>query len=247
MKLISLKTIVIVFGFLTFVSCNENSIPNALKHRDKIKSIDLLNQKLKSLPPEFVQLQNLEYIYLNNNDLKQFPEVLTKLKKLKQLNLSNNQIDSLPVSISELTNLESLSLINNPIKNFPDALLKLPNLKYLNLAGTALTWNDKERILKALPNVSLYFDLESQLYDINYCYSKAVDAYNFHNFNMAEHYCNITLNLIFTTKVNFSEPVLLAGAVQLNLNKKDVACNLWRQALQMGNTKANDFLNNYCK
>jgi len=75
------------------------------------------------------QLENLEYLILNELGYTEFPESISSMENLKYLDLSDNYITEIPESIIELKSLELLNLENNSIKTIPEGIEQLSNLK----------------------------------------------------------------------------------------------------------------------
>ncbi len=73
-------------------------------------------------PAALFQLQNLEYLNIQENNLNFIPEEITHLKKLKILDIRNNQISNLPTNISQLPNLEKLYLGQNNFEAIPESI-----------------------------------------------------------------------------------------------------------------------------
>jgi len=65
---------------------------NLLSKLPKLKSLHLENDNLTSLPDEIFKLQNLESLFLNKNKLKDVPKKLEGLHHLQYLDLQNNNI-----------------------------------------------------------------------------------------------------------------------------------------------------------
>ena len=99
--------------------------------------LDLSQLGLKSLPPEIGKLTNLEYLYLDDNQLTSV-EGVGKLTSLTVLGLANNQLISLPTEIGKLTNLTMLELSNNQLTSV-EGVEKLTSLTVLCLANNQLT------------------------------------------------------------------------------------------------------------
>ncbi|CAF0735188.1 unnamed protein product [Rotaria sp. Silwood1] len=101
-------------GKLDLSILNLKAVPNindilALR---KVKSIDLSNNQIESLPGCIPCIHTLD---LSKNHLTKLPENFGQLKSLKQLDLFDNHITNLPISFCELTKLEYLDLKNNPL------------------------------------------------------------------------------------------------------------------------------------
>ena len=87
-------------------------------------------------------LQNLEWLSLENNSIANIPSEISNLQNLIHLNLGRNKISAGFSSVINLPNLEQLWLNHNIITgNFPTELLTLPKLMSLSLQSNQLTGN----------------------------------------------------------------------------------------------------------
>jgi len=112
-----------------------DSIESALVLPASVKSLDLSDKGLKSLPTEVEQFFNLVEIDIGSNpdlDLVQSFEVLGKLKSLKTLWLTDSKISDIPVQIALLKSLEELWLNDNIFSQVPNSIKSLENLKYVS-------------------------------------------------------------------------------------------------------------------
>ncbi|MBQ4860308.1 serine/threonine-protein kinase [Pseudoalteromonas sp. MMG013] len=103
-----------------------------------LEILDLSNNALSSLPPEFKQLDNLKIVFLSNNKFTELPEVLGQCKNLEMIAFKGNKISkvaeySLPPSVRWLI------LTDNEITELPDSMGQLTQLRKLALAGNRLT------------------------------------------------------------------------------------------------------------
>lgn len=110
----------------------------SLLSRSPIEEINLGYNKLTSIPVEFGSLTTLKTLWLDDNQLEQFPVCLCQLTGLLSLRLTGNDLESLPMSISALQSLETLAVDNNRITEFPVGCLQMPNLKNLWLRQNKL-------------------------------------------------------------------------------------------------------------
>ena len=82
-----------------------------------LRSIDVRNNKLCSIPEQLFDLINLWKLQLDNNLLEKLPDCFDKLKTLKILTVSNNKLNVIPQSIFTATSLiEKLDVSNNNIQ-----------------------------------------------------------------------------------------------------------------------------------
>jgi internalin A len=104
-----------------------------------LQVLDLVNNRLKSIPPELAQLTNLQRLYLQNNQLSSIPPELAQLTNLQALGLSSNQVTLMPDVLGRLTNLQILDLTSNQLTSVPPELAELTNLQRLYLDDNGLT------------------------------------------------------------------------------------------------------------
>ncbi len=111
-----------------------------------LKELDLSNKyyardrdKLKEIPPEVFELEQLESLNLSRNKITNLPESISQLSNLTRLDLSVNQITNLPESIGQLSNLTRLDLSVNQITNLPESIGQLSNLTRLDLSVNQIT------------------------------------------------------------------------------------------------------------
>ncbi len=118
-----LQRIIISLLFLINLSCKiqaEEVEPEAYQDFTKalqnpldVRVLELSEQKLKTIPKEIGQLQNLQELNLWNNQLTTLPKEIEQMQNLRSLGLSNNQLTVLPKEIGQLQNLKVLFLNNN--------------------------------------------------------------------------------------------------------------------------------------
>jgi len=105
---------------------------------DSLTFLNLSNNCIRHLPPEFAQLKKLEIVFFNNNHFETFPAVLADCPKLSMVSFKNNAIASIPPSALSPT-LRWLILTNNKLASLPPTIGNLPKLQKLMLAGNQLT------------------------------------------------------------------------------------------------------------
>lgn len=132
-----------------------DELGNELISFEKLVSLNLFNNSLKTLPISFEELKNLEILNLGNNHFKVIPESIVNLP-IKSLNLSSNSIsdlsglnklsrtiEKLDLSFNKLTvlrmdftqfhSIKNLNLCNNGIRRFPRSITS-ESLRTLNLS-----------------------------------------------------------------------------------------------------------------
>jgi hypothetical protein len=83
--------------------------------------INLLNQKIKSLP-DMSKFKDLEQLYLFNVGLETLHESLGKLKKLAVLTIPQNKVTKIPIGVCYLKKLVVLNLSGNKIEELPNEI-----------------------------------------------------------------------------------------------------------------------------
>ncbi|XP_026493268.1 leucine-rich repeat protein 1 [Vanessa tameamea] len=107
--------------------------------------LDLSNNEIEKIPPEFGRLPSISELYLANNCLGVKDQIdwrwllgVQITKKLKLLDLSGNKIKELPKSIWKLQNLITLKIDNNNLKRLPASLGRINTLRYLTVSQNSL-------------------------------------------------------------------------------------------------------------
>lgn len=83
-------------------------------------------------------LEKLSSLLLQNNNLKTIPSELWRLVNLQELNLGCNQLEILPKEIGLLTNLQELFLHSNQLVDIPSQIGHLQQLQVLDLTDNRL-------------------------------------------------------------------------------------------------------------
>ncbi|KAB0395435.1 hypothetical protein E2I00_005238, partial [Balaenoptera physalus] len=105
------------------------------KLTSNLRTIDLSNNKIESLPPMIIgKFTLLKSLSLNNNKLTVLPDELCNLKKLETLSLNNNQLRELPSTFGQLSALKTLSLSGNQLRALPPQLCNLRHLDVVDLS-----------------------------------------------------------------------------------------------------------------
>lgn len=128
-----------LINFIFSIDC----IPNTLFiNLTDLLFLDLSNNNLETLPPQTRRLANLQTLILNNNPLGHFQlRQLPSLLNLQTLEMKNTQrnLNNFPTNLENLTNLTDIDLSQNALPKMPESLYSLPNLKRLNLSDNEIT------------------------------------------------------------------------------------------------------------
>lgn len=116
-----------------------SSLPQEIFLLSHLKELDVSKNQLQSLPDQLSLLHKLKCLNASSNQLTAFPMPITELTELKILDLSNNAIAVLPEELSLLTNLAELYVNKNEIASLPQQLADLRRLKFLNLCDNQLS------------------------------------------------------------------------------------------------------------
>jgi len=124
-------------------------IPSEIANLENLQFLRLDNNELNGeIPIEFGQSENLVNIILSGNQLSgEIPQSLMGLTNLLSLSLSENQLSGMiPVDIVDLINMETIDLSNNNFTGeIPIGMEEIPNLYYVNLADNNLFGNIDEQ------------------------------------------------------------------------------------------------------
>ncbi|CDO54485.1 hypothetical protein DV113_004989 [Geotrichum candidum] len=150
-----------------------SSVAQAIRH--VVGKLSLQRNSLRSLPTNFIGMEQLTYLDLSFNKFTHFPSVLTKLPSLVILDLSGNQIDRLPRNIENLDSLKILSLSSNRFKYLTPSILDMVELLVIQVDNNP--W--------VLPPPELMLDSTSRSEDQSEWFDK-VKAYVSNNADLIE-------------------------------------------------------------
>ncbi|KAL5021147.1 hypothetical protein ScPMuIL_000302 [Solemya velum] len=114
------------------------------------KSIDLSRKGLHAIPDELFEIDNLEYLYLEGNEISSLPDTFFhEFPNLKWLDLRRNKLVQLPaVYTGRHRCLRNLLLEGNCLKNLPLELGLIKSLNGLNIRGNPLEFPPPEIVEK---------------------------------------------------------------------------------------------------
>jgi hypothetical protein len=110
----------------------------ALNSLQKLESFELSGslKSLKSeLAAEIFSIKNIQFLYLDNNNLHKLPYRISELKNLILLDLSRNTFVDFPDVLVFLPKLETLIIDAAVINSVPFEIFEMPALKELKISG----------------------------------------------------------------------------------------------------------------
>lgn len=119
--------------------------------------LDLSSNQLQELGPMLGYLKNLDELNLNKNQLSILPEEIGSLERVKKISIRSNRLASLPTTIGKCRNLEELDLSSNNLQTLPVEIGELVNLKTLNLSGNFFDKKTQKSIQRLLPHTQVFF------------------------------------------------------------------------------------------
>ncbi|KAH7326525.1 adenylate cyclase, ACY [Stachybotrys elegans] len=146
-------------GRLTFLDVSNNRLEQ-LEHAELntisgLLKLNLANNRLKHLPPDFGTYQSLRSLNISSNFLDTFPPFLCSMTTLVDLDLSFNSIASIPNEIGNLRNLEKLLITNNRLTDrVPATFRQLVNLRELDIKYNTITSIDT---IAQLPKLEILY------------------------------------------------------------------------------------------
>ena len=113
----------------------------------------------KSETLKSVHIQNLEFVYINYNDLSTIPDDVRNMPNLKGIYLKGNNITKLNPAVCKISTLRDIDLENNQLKELPHEMKDMPKLRKLNLRDNLFTQTDIGRLLISLPNTKIKYTI----------------------------------------------------------------------------------------
>jgi Leucine-rich repeat (LRR) protein len=237
------KLYIVVCMTLSVISCGNRISPSMSRHPEKVKELNLVSKNFTVFPQEILNFKNLKTLNLTFNHLATLPTEVSQLSKLEILNLNNNQLQSLPSSMMALNNLRYLTLVNNRLQDLPPEIGMLYNLVYLNLAGNPITEETRERIENMLPRTQIIFSLEEVFAPEKYYLKHSQEMLQQNKANTALRY----LDKALFCKPDFAIAFTQRAYVKYYLHDTTGACQDASKALELGDTKADALIQQFCK
>ena len=140
-------------------SDGETRLPKEITSLEKLKDLYISINMFKEFPNDVCYIQNLEFLYVNYNELSSIPDDLRNMPKLKGLYLKGNNITKLNPAVCKITTLRDIDLENNQLKELPHEMKDMPKLRKLNLRDNLFTQTDIGRLLISLPNTKIKYTI----------------------------------------------------------------------------------------
>jgi Leucine-rich repeat (LRR) protein len=121
------------------LSCELKEFPKEIFDlAETLEIIDLSNNHLKTLPPNFCDLKKLKIAFFSDNLFTEFPDVFTHCPKLTMIGFKSNKINYIPEHAFP-KELQWLILTNNCITKIPKSIGNCHKLQKVAFAGNQLT------------------------------------------------------------------------------------------------------------
>ncbi len=123
---------------LSLQSMGWDLLPRGLFQLPKLKSLFLQGNELREWPEEMPKDCPLQTLILDGNNLQRLPKNLKHLVKLRKLSLNQNQIKRLPAGLAHCRALRDLQIENNKLVVLPKSIGSLEKLETLTLTNNRL-------------------------------------------------------------------------------------------------------------
>ena len=130
-------------------------LPEELREFNEIIELTLNRNKLQEIPSWISEFTKLEVFRADKNNLVEFPICLLLIPSLKEIHLGDNLIDAIPIDIDNLRNLETLNMWSNLIRQFPASLSDMDSLRTLDLLYVDMTFDEQRWLIEILPEIEL--------------------------------------------------------------------------------------------
>ncbi len=116
------------------------NLPECIGNLEKLRYLNLENNKIETLPDNFGNLKDLEELIIDRgNELLELPENFDNLTKLRILKLSENKLKKLPRGFSKLVKLEEIEITGNNLTELPEDIGNLQNLLQLHVRSNKIS------------------------------------------------------------------------------------------------------------
>ncbi len=158
---------------LIFDNFNFDEIPKTVFENKNLKKLVLIRCKSQIDFDEVFKLKNLKMLDLSFNKLKKIPKNINNLENLVYLNISNNyDLTEIPDELGQLVKLKELNVSDTNLSVVQNDFCKLINLKYLNLSNTNINFLPEEFV-----NLTNLVEIEIKL-ETDFYYGKAFNLFS---------------------------------------------------------------------
>ncbi|XP_006813352.1 uncharacterized protein LOC100373253 [Saccoglossus kowalevskii] len=120
-------------------------------------TLDISGRNISKFPEEILELNHVEYLYMEGNNLTELPQTLFKsLENLIWLDVRNNQLRNLPATIGDNRSMKTLLLEGNQITELPPELGLVDTLNGLNLQNNPLEFPPPYILEKGVKDILRY-------------------------------------------------------------------------------------------
>lgn len=123
---------------------------------NKIKNLTSEITRLKALKE--LRLGGGFRFLRNGNRIKKLPENIGDLQNLEELHLPDNQLKTLPTSFANLKKLQMLELLHNRFKRVPEPILALENLQSMSIWDRHFGKKHKAEVASRLPRTRIVYE-----------------------------------------------------------------------------------------
>lgn len=202
--------------------CNFRRDILLLKH---LAVLDLSNNEIEKLPPEFGRMANLSELHLANNQLGVRGVVDWRwllgpqiTKTLKLLDLTSNKLGHLPKAIWKLEKLVTLKANDNMISRLPATIGRISTLRYFTISS-----NELQSLPCSLMQCRLeYIDISSNKFD-NKQNNSTSDQYSPWQFYVGS-LVHLSAKIILKHKIHYASNIIPWTLVEFLDNANMCVC-----------------------
>ncbi|MBK7127775.1 MAG: leucine-rich repeat domain-containing protein [Crocinitomicaceae bacterium] len=133
-------------------------VPDELMQFQNLRELDLSQNKLTTLPDNFI-FPHLEILKIEKNNLDTFPPAICLNTQLRELYMGRNEVKYISECIGNLQELVKFDIWFNPIADLPQAFTTMKKLRYLDLRGITYNKEFQKKWTTLLPWVKIEFDV----------------------------------------------------------------------------------------
>ena len=145
-------------------------LPELLCKLVNLAELRVTANRLSSFPDSLCQSslsRSLKTLDLSDNRLVSLPGQFGYMTSLMSLNLANNQLESLPFSFHHLQNLRKLLLLNNRLHCLPSNMHRL-QLDILDISGNEFCHEDSVQVIQSRLGVLSLLELSARVVKCHY-------------------------------------------------------------------------------